>query len=192
MRKGLLLLLTFSLFSVVMVGQINIKPHLGFNISQLSTEPQDFTQEGRVGALLGVGVMIGSKFYVEPAVQWTSMGTEMIHKDDEDFNFDSQISLFRIPVMFGYNFMDQDAFFNLRLYTGPSASFVLSVDESLITKDQYSSMIWGWDIGVGMDVWILYLELGYEMGLSPVFDSELLDTDAKNNAFLFTIGANLF
>ena len=47
-------------------------------------------------------------------------------------------------------------------------------------------------VGVGMDVWILYVELGYEMGLSPVFDSELLDTDAKNNAFLFTIGANLF
>ncbi len=172
-------------------AQLSFKPHFGFNWSQLSTEPQDFKQEGRPGFQLGVGLRIGGQWYIEPAAQWAFISTDLVHANDASNDIESSVNLFRVPLMFGYDFMEKSNLVNVRLFTGPSAAFVLSTTgTNAPDKDAYASTIWGWDIGAGVDIWFVYLELSYEIGLSPVFDTEL--SDATNNAFIITLGANLF
>ena len=74
-----------------------------------------------------------------------------------------------------------------------SDSIVLSeTGPNSLTKEDYASTIWGWDLGAGIDVWFVYLELAYEAGLSPVFSDTDKHGNGKNNAFLLTLGANLF
>lgn len=194
MKKGIVFTALIALFALISAqAQIRIKPHIGFNWSQLSSEPQDFTQEGRIGAMAGVGIQIGDKFYVEPAAQWALVSTDLVNSNSQNVSIENSVNLFRVPLMAGYRFLDRDAFFNIRVFTGPAANFVLSVNSTSdeVSKDDYKSMVWGWDAGVGVDVWFVYLELGYEFGLSPVF-SDTNFSNAKNNAFYVAIGANLF
>ncbi|MCT4623513.1 MAG: PorT family protein [Schleiferiaceae bacterium] len=187
MKKGLLI----ALLIISTTAWSQIKPHIGVNWSQLSTEPQDFKQEGRAGMQLGVGWKFGEDFYFEPAVQWAFIGTKLVHSTEPSNDVESTVNIFRIPVMLGYDFMDKDAFFNFRLFTGPSAAFVLSTTgPNALTKEDYASTIWGWDFGTGVDISFLYLELSYELGLTPVFANTSVLGDAKNNAFLLTLGAN--
>ena len=192
MKKITIFLFASFLFSIGTMAQITFKPHFGFNWSQLSSEPQDFSQEGRPGLQLGVGLRIGDRFYIEPAAQWAFIATDLVHTDDASNDIESSVNLFRIPVMFGYDFMEKDNFVNVRVFTGPSAAFVLSTSgTNAPDKDNYASTIWGWDVGAGVDIWFVYLELSYEFGLSSVFDAQGYP-DANNNAFIITLGANLF
>lgn len=141
----------------------------------------------------GVGVRIGDRLYVEPAVQWAFLNADLTSTEGASTTVESSVNLFRVPLMFGYDFMEKDNFLNIRAFTGPAANFVLSTDgPNSLSKDDYASAIWGWDIGAGVDIWFVYLELSYEIGISSVFSDTDALGDAKNNAFLLTLGANLF
>ena len=190
-------ILLFTLVSTFAFAQF--KPHIGFNWAQLSTEPQDFTHEGRLGFVIGAGFKFGESFYLEPGIQFSNLGTKLISKDADDngdiIEHQSYVQTIRIPVMLGYDFMDKDDFLNLRVFTGPSASIVMGVtSEGLTTTtDDYASTIWGWNFGAGLDVWFVYLELGYEMGISDFYSTSKIDHQGtKNNAFYVTAGVNLF
>jgi len=192
-------ILLFTFISTLAFAQF--KPHIGFNWSQLSTEPQDFTHEGRLGFVIGAGFKFGESFYLEPGIQLSYLGTKLISKDKDDngetIEHQSYVNTLRIPVMVGYDFMDKDDFLNLRVFTGPSASVVMGVTTEgaavNVTKEDYASTIWGWNFGAGLDVWFVYLDIGFEMGISDFYSTDKIDhKGTKNNAFYVTAGVNLF
>ena len=54
-----------------------------------------------------------------------------------------------------------------------------------ISKDDYTNLIMNADFGMGIDIFIFYIDLGYQLGLSPVHSSGDL---AKGNSFYGNIG----
>lgn len=198
MKARLILPLLF--ISSMAIAQF--KPHIGMNWAQLSSEPQDFTKEGRLGFVIGAGFKFGESWYVEPGVQFSNLGTKLINKDDNDITHQSYVQTIRVPVMAGYDLMDKESLLNLRLYTGPSASFVMGVNTENSAapdgvlpegKENYVNTIWGWNFGVGIDITFIYVELGYELGLTDFYSIKTPNTSGvKNNAFFITAGVNLF
>ena len=176
--------------SVVSFSQTTVKLAFGINSSRLSTDEGVWSNEARIGYQVGGSWLIGNKFYVEPGVYWSTMSSDMVHKDEIDFNFSNKVGMFRIPVFAGYHILGDasESFFNLRVFGGPSIAFVTSVEESVgLTKGDFSKVLWGMDAGIGINVWWLFLDMGYEWGLNDVYSHEELGS-AKGKAFWTNIG----
>ena len=195
--KVLLILLSFSTISFA-----QFKPHIGMNWAQLSTEPQDFKKEGRAGFVIGAGFKFGEAFYFEPGLQFSNLGTKLINKDDNDISHQSYVNTIRIPAIIGYDFMEKESPLNLRAFSGPSASIVMGVNTENSQaavgnapdgKDHYANTIWGWNFGAGVDIWIIFVEVSYELGMSDFYSDKTPELQGtKNNAFFVTAGINLF
>lgn len=194
--------LLIVLLSVSAMSFAQFKPHIGMNWSLLSSEPQDFTKEGRAGFVIGAGFKFGESFYFEPGVQYSNLGTTLINKADQNISNQSYVQTIRIPVMGGFDFMDSDSPFNLRVFTGPSLSLVMGVNtensaaassDTPDGKEHYANAIWGWNVGAGMDILFVYVEVSYELGMTDFYSTESPGfTGIKNNAVFITAGVNLF
>ncbi|RLD57664.1 MAG: hypothetical protein DRJ05_09325 [Bacteroidetes bacterium] len=196
MKKAIFTLAFIVGIAFMLQAQFEIKPTIGFNFSKLSTEPEGFDQSARVGYQLGGSIQFGKKLYFEPGIFWTKMGSEMVHADQSDIKFTTDINGIRIPVFVGYQIIggDDENIFGLRIFGGPSMSWITSIEgnDTKLEKDDFNSLLWGVDVGAGIDVWLLFLDIGYEIGLNPVFkdDPDFPDesNDGKNNAFWFNLG----
>ena len=192
--KKTLLTLTLLLGVIVFVqAQVEIKPTFGINMSKLSDEPDNFSQSARVGYQLGGTVEIGKKLYFEPGIFWTKMGSELVHDTTSNLDYKTDIKVMHIPAFVGYQIIggDKENIFGLRVFGGPTLSWVTSIkaDDTKLEKDDFNSLIWGIDAGAGIDLWILFLDMGYEWGLSEVFKDD--PNNAKNNAFWANIGVRI-
>lgn len=193
MKKSLLTL-SIVLGSLVMLqAQIEIKPTIGFNLSRLSNEPESFSQSARIGYQLGGSLQFGKKLYVEPGIFWLKTGSELEHADSPDQNYNMNISAIRIPVFVGYQILggDKENIFGLRVFGGPTGSWVTSVkaDDSGLEKDDFSDFLWGVDVGAGIDVWLLFLDIGHEWGLNKVFKDD--PSNAKIHAWWWNLGVRI-
>ncbi len=132
-----------------------------------------WTNESRVGFQTGGSWLLGDKLYFEPGIYWATISSDLVHKDEANLNFLNKISMVRIPVFVGYHLMDaSESFFNLRVFGGPSASFVTKVETLDLLKDDFSKVLWGVDVGVGINVWWLFLDIGYEWGLNNIYSHD--------------------
>ncbi len=193
MKKIILSVIIITAFSLSSYSQLTIKPAFGINVSRLSTDEGNWSNEARAGYQFGGTVLFGNKLYVEPGIFWTTMSSNMVHKDNTDYNFDHKIGMIRVPVFVGYHLVGNasESLFNLRVFGGPSASFVTSVEESVgLTKDDFSSVLWGVDAGIGINVWWLFLDIGYEWGLNDVYSHNDLGS-AKSSALWTNLGIRI-
>lgn len=190
MKKAIFTLAFIVGIAFMLQAQFEIKPTIGFNLSKLSTEPEGFDQSARVGYQLGGSIQFGKKLYFEPGIFWTKMGSEMVHADHKDINYKTDISGMKIPVFIGYQIIggDKENMFGLRVFGGGSMSWITNIegDGTKLEKEDFNSLLWGVDAGVGIDVWLLFLDVGYEWGLTEVFKSEF--SDAKNNTLWINLG----
>jgi hypothetical protein len=197
MRK--LFVLGFILFCVhySVNAQINLKPHLGANYTSFSTDPQFYTQENAVGSVVGLGVQLGGRFYIEPALQWKNARIKLV-PDPTNQTGDIEIDFrgFRIPVMAGFRLLGTGDGLNIRVFAGPSVMINTSseVNSNLpeISSESLSNAQWAANAGLGVDFIFLYMELCYEAGLSDTFKEDLQNwNNPSANYFYLTLGANL-
>ena len=82
--------------------------------------------------------------------------------------------------------------FDIRAFTGPNLSFVVDKnldDAPLFESDDFKGSVWGWNVGLGFDLTIIFVDVGYTFGLSEVFDN--LDSSARNNLFYANAGLRI-
>ena len=72
---------------------------------------------------------------------------------------------------------------------------MISVDDSTksnglgdIDDSDFSNLIVSADFGIGLDIFIFYIDMGYQLGLTPVYTG---GDNAKANAFYSNIGLRL-
>jgi len=174
-------------------AQIEIKPTIGLNVSKLNDEPESFSQSARVGYQLGGSLQLGKKLYFEPGIFWTKLGSEMVHANESDLDFKTDISAIRIPVFVGYQIIggDEENIFGLRVFGGPTGSWVtkVSANDTDLEKEDFNNFLWGVDVGAGVDVWLLFLDMGYEWGLNDVFKDD--PNHGKNRAWWANLGIRI-
>ena len=190
MKKIILSAIIIAVFSLATFSQTTVKVAFGINNSRLNTDAGDWSNQARIGYQMGGSWLFGDKLYVEPGIYWATMSSDMVHKDEVDFNFENKIGMIRIPVFAGYHILGDasESFFNLRAFGGPSVAFITSVEESTgITKSDFNSVLWGINAGVGINVWWLFLDMGYEWGLNDVYSKAELGS-SKSTAFWANLG----
>ncbi|MDX5326904.1 MAG: porin family protein [Bacteroidota bacterium] len=188
--RRIFLLSAILAFPLLSFAQFNLKPHLGGNYGQLQGNVISSTFRSKPGYQLGLDVSYGYRFYSEAGLEYTYIPTEVTVINGP--TFDLSASAIRIPLLIGFRFFDNEDF-NIRIWGGASASYVLQVNGSeLITKDDINSPIWGVTAGVGVDYLDFYLEAGYEIGVSRVFDESVDPNGVKNNVVYVNLGYYIF
>ena len=174
MKKIILSAIIIAAFSFSNFAQTTVKVAFGVNSSRLSTDDGSWSNSARLGYQMGGSWLFGDKLYVEPGIYWASISSDMVHKDDSNLDFTNKIGMIRIPVFAGYHLLGNasESFFNLRVFGGPSVSFVTKVETHDLLKDDFSKVLWGVGGGIGVNVWWLFLDMGYEWGLNEVYSHE--------------------
>lgn len=188
MNIKVFLIALFSIITLNGFSQFEIKVFGGINASTLTKPVEGFSYSPNIGYQFGASVLIGKTWYVEPGIMW--MKTDQEIKVDSSSQVDNNIiSTVKIPVYIGYRFFGgSENILNLRVFAGVTANIVTDIKYagSSFNKDVFNGAIWGADIGAGLDVLFLFLDVGYEFGLSNVFTNE--SVNSKNNVFYVNLG----
>ena len=180
-------------FTVSAMAQFSIRPQIGYNASNLTQSFKDISFTNDNGFQFGVDMQIGSKLYFQPGIMWESANNEL--KDVVDGNNNSfRVNRVRVPVMLGYKFFgpDTEGIVDFRIFTGPNASFIVNKDlkqSALINDNDFKNAIYGWNFGAGIDIAIVFVDLGYSFGLSEVFEN--VDSGPRNNLFYVNGGIRI-
>ena len=186
MNKILFSIALTVLCTCAVSAQVTLRPFIGLNSSSL-TDIDSANFNNKVGYQLGGDLQIGSKFYIQPGVQFEFVKNE-VNRVTGTITKYSRTNM-RIPVLVGYSFGGIDANWALRIFTGPNATFNLSdkTEGSNSGNFDLNKIIWGWNAGVGVDILsILFIDFGYQFGLSDVFDG--LNDAPRNNLFYANAG----
>jgi hypothetical protein len=188
------IILCFLLVSTVSaMAQFSIRPQIGYNSSNLTQDFNNVTFTNDNGFQFGLDLQIGSRFYVQPGILWESTNNEL--KDEVDGgNSSFKINRVRVPLMLGYKFFgpETEGIIDVRIFTGPNASFTVNKDikqTALISENDFKNAIYGWNVGAGLDIAIVFVDLGYSFGLSEVFEN--VDSGPRNNLFYINGGIRI-
>ena len=208
MKKALILLFVFA--TTLSFGQsIDVRGFVGFNLLQLTSDEgsslingvlHNRTVSGRPGYQFGAAVTFGKQFYVQPGFTMGRVSTKVVNKNNvtgEELTDETTLSTFSIPLKVGVRLINPEIenIFNVRLFAGIDGSHVTSVNHSTksgqtddISEDDYSNLIMSADFGMGLDISILFIDLGYQLGISPVYSG---GDQAKANAFYGNVGIRI-
>lgn len=190
MKKHILMLAVALLTAATAQAQVALRPYVGVNSSKLTENLDTATFKNQLGVQVGADLQIGNKFYVQPGVQLEFRQNKIDPRVDDDQKLNR--SMLRIPVVVGYSFGEVDGDFSFRVFTGPNAAINLSSktdDDPIIEEDDIKSAIFGWNAGLGVDISIIFIDLGYEFGLSEVFEN--VDGAVRNNLFYANAGVRI-
>jgi len=198
--KKISLLFVFVLAASFAFAQISLGPKVGYNTSKLTTDVSEINSELSNSFNFGLFLRIGKKIYVQPEVNWLTSGSVFKTPTGSSLSpIEQEVELktIEIPALVGWRIINFGVG-NVRIMAGPSASIV--TDKTVSTKDEsgfvnpiqdsdIEDMIWGFNIGAGVDVLMFTLDVRYQMGLNEVIPKvENFDFKSKNNVFAVSLG----
>ncbi|WP_026994492.1 porin family protein [Flectobacillus major] len=206
--SAMLLILSFS--SKAQVFTLGIKG--GVNLAQLklgneltsSSIGSNFQQslDTKTGYVAGIYARIGNKLFIQPEVLVSAKGgTLNILKGGSTANketVDVEYTNIDVPLLVGYKFGI------LRLNAGPMASFNVQSGASLNDAikgyttngvgDAFKNAAYGYQVGGGLDLGALSLDVRYEGSLSEVTAIDLsnkVNFSQKSNLWQLTLGLKI-
>lgn len=199
--KTLLSLAFFAAF-IACQAQVEIRPYLGANFSNVSETSEGTSTNAKLGGQIGASVMIGNRFHLNPGIAYFSRSTEFSTTDN--FQTDQTVEGVIIPILVGYRFVDPttEPFLNFRLFAGPSLMFLTTTEYD---NGEFNDVVdwndsqWGAQVGAGFDVSIFFLDVTYEFGLTNTNDGidgedgGLISNfgEVKQNTFMVNAGVRL-
>lgn len=205
-RFLLLVLVTLLGISSSFAQGFDIRAYAGTNVLQLSSDKgtslidgilHKTSVSGHVGYQFGAALTFGERFYVQPGVEIAKLSTKIVNKNNvtgNELTDETTLSVFSVPLKAGFRLIDpeKENVFNIRIFGGIAGHHITSVNHSTksgkldnLSKDDYTNLIMNADFGLGVDVFIFYFDIGYQLGLSPVHTSG--DT-GKANSFYTNLG----
>jgi hypothetical protein len=202
MKKSILFIILL-LVSGIMYGQLKFGPKIGYNASRLTTSLDSITTEYKSGFLFGAFVRIGDRFYLQPELCYSTHGGILL-KDSLGYYWkqDIHIGCLDIPVLAGFRIINTNLL-NIRAFAGPVLSFVLNKKVTgsgdltgPIQKSDISSTNWYIQAGAGMDIWMLTLDIRYQIGLNKIinevqYNSGTVNFNSSNKVWVISLGLKI-
>ena len=210
MKKISLTILATVLALSLSYGQhFDIRAYGGFNVLQLTSDQgtslidgvlHNLKVSGRPGGQFGAALTFGSRFYVQPGFQYAIISSEVVNENTvsgDDLTDNITINAISVPLKVGFRLIDPETekLINVRVFGGFDGSHVVKVDHGTksnglddIDDSDFTNLILSADFGLGLDIFIFYIDMGYQLGLTPVYTG---GDNAKANAFYSNIGLRL-
>jgi len=169
-------------------AQTTLKPHIGFNLTDMSVTGGEAS--GKAGFLAGLSVAFGKKIYFEPGLQYVQKATEIIDLTNPPSSWDPETTLsgFRVPVAVGINLLGSEkTTFSLRGFGGASAFFITNTSDN-IDDDNINKTNFGVFAGAGLDIWKVFLDLSYEWSLTDLQEDVSNVEVGKTRSFFLNAG----
>ncbi len=200
MKKLLLVLLILAFGPLGKAqGILSLGPKIGFNSNTL-TENLDSIHAGIKNSFqIGAFVRVGSKVYLQPEVNYQlvsgtlnkSLGSLVLQQD-------ITIKTIKVPALIGVKLINKGPF-NLRVMAGPTFTYLFDkkLDPSKMNElwpiqsvDDLKNSIWSVQMGAGLDVLFMTLDVRYELGVENMYNGSS-SFDLKNNTFNVSLGIKL-
>jgi hypothetical protein len=200
--KKITFLMMFMLAAGIAFGQFSIGPKVGFNTSKFTTDIDSLKSDMTNNFNFGIFVRIGKKIYIQPEVNWLTSGgiLEGSIMNGTTLNpFKQEISMktIEIPVIIGWRIINFGVG-NIRILAGPSASIVMDKEIKTTEGEGYiapikdsdlQDLVWGFNLGAGVDVLMFTLDVRYQMGINDMINSvETFNINSRNNMFSVSLG----
>jgi hypothetical protein len=196
--RAVLLILAgaLSLPAAAQVG-LTVNPQIGITTMRLNQMPRldldELRHDAKLGGMLGADLRIGGRFYVQPGAFFTTSRSVFGWVDSSGESLEERVGrtalLLRTHV--GYKIVDADHV-HLRLAAGPSYDIVLGHNDDgnfSFTETDLKSGHFSLDAGLGLDLSVISLEVGYRHGLSNVFgDGAGFDSATRYRGLYATVG----
>jgi hypothetical protein len=139
----------------------------GMNFTSL-TKNGSFNPSGQAGYLGGIWMRVGALgFNFQPEMYVTSKDVNIT---DGNSTTQAKFTSIDVPLLVGGKV---GAFgFGARFYTGPLVSFAINKDQSFgtaagnVLKLDYNDQNYAWQVGAGLDIKKVSVDIRYEAGLS--------------------------
>jgi hypothetical protein len=193
--KKLLIILIIVIAALDNFGQISVGPKIGYSASKLSTNLDTIKESVKNNFQIGMFFRFGKKLYLQPEISYATSGGTLKFQGT-DVKEEIKLNSLYVPVLVGYKLINAKVL-NLRVFAGPVANFVLNktVDfnqtyPAPVQEADLKNVAWGMDLGAGVDLFFLTLDLRYEIGLNNIYNGSG-DQSIKSNVFIVSLGFKL-
>ncbi len=185
-------------------AQVAINPKIGANFSRITSENVRLSEDGvKAGLNAGLDFRIGAEdgaVFFQPGLHYYNIGSRFTASREGDNGVDTNLEdaitvhSLRVPLNAGVYLTGAETAVRVRLNAGVTPSFILGVgDNNLqISADDFESINWGLNGGLGFDFTIVTLDFGYEHGLNQIVNSigaiDLPDVNGRNRLFTVSLG----
>lgn len=177
---SMLCLLALSVKAQQSILELGLKGGLGFGAAEL--KDNRWKEEGfQPGLHAGLYTRLNiGPVYLQPEAYYTFTQASLSSSELQVGGEDLQLDFHRldIPLLLGYHISN-----HLRLNAGPFASVLIDTNadnekQSALEKyrDYYERANWGWQAGIGLDVWRLSLDVRYETTIGNLRDHQFEGT----------------
>lgn len=198
MKKITLVFAILLLSAGLSYGQFTFGPKIGYNASQLHSSMSSIKTSFNSGFHFGAFFRIGKKVYLQPELYYTSQSglfqTDLVNPDS---NWKQKVTLgtLDIPVLIGFNLINLKVV-NWRIMAGPMASFVVNSNikdfnsvSGPIKNADIKKVNWYVQVGTGVDVLFLTLDIRYQIGLNQVISSATSIAKGTTPAHTYNLNA---
>ncbi len=164
----------------------SFKVYGGINMSGLNVDSDRYESQMEPGFLVGASYKRGKFFYWEVGARYNKCfynfkSLETVIDTTGMLSSSFNVSAIEIPIIVGINLTSfVDRLVGVRIFVGAVPSFAISVndDKGLMDKDDINSFNFLANIGLGIDVAFLFIEVGGNVGFT-----DLLVNDIQSNPY---------
>lgn len=200
MKKILLLAIAVAFGTGIKAQDIfSIGPKIGYNSNTLTDNFDSIRANTKNSFQIGAFIRIGSRIYFQPEANYHIV-TSTLNKSfgSSVQSQDIRVKSLKIPALIGIKLIKKGPV-NLRIMAGPAYTFILNkelnpenMDElwPIQSVDDIKNSIWSVQMGAGMDVLFMTLDVRYELDMENIYNGES-NFELKNNMFNVSLGIKL-
>lgn len=181
-------------------GLFSLGPKIGYNSNTLTTNLDSIHSSMNNSFQIGAFIRIGRKVYFQPEANYEVVTSTFSKGAGPSLQSqDITVESIKVPAILGVKLINRHSF-NLRLLAGPAYTFVLNkkldpthIDElwPIQSADDIKNSIWSVQMGAGMDVFFMTLDVRYEIGVDNIYNGSS-EFELKKNMFNVSLGIKLF
>jgi hypothetical protein len=197
MKKVIIICLIMVVASTTTFAQFNFGLKAGLNYNTIKAQNNEFEESGVLGYQAGVWARVGKSIYFQPEIYLGSKGSQFTFQTGSGASATFQeaeknFTTLDVPLLVGKKFGKEGT--NFRIMLGPSLQYNLDENSSSFSQAsnpnfyKYEDFIVNGQIGAGLDLGSLSLDLRYETSLKDINQN----SGQKQSLLHFSLGYKLF
>jgi hypothetical protein len=161
-------------------------PKASFHFNKLYLN-QNFTSSFEPGFEGGLFIRFGKKWYMQPELLYSFRQTNFeVLLDEVNTNIAAQNHYVILPILIGYKILNGESS-NIRLLFGPKFAYRLATNKPEF-DDILKPFEYGCEVGLGLDVSIVTLDISYNFYFSQSNTNELSQNILHQSMFNASLG----